>query len=102
MRKLVLMFCLGLILCLSATSLNADCGVCGDLTGDGNVDISDVTAFVNWYYRWPDPITPNCEQGADMNCDNSVQLWELDYLVDYLFNFGPAPCDPVEWPACAE
>ncbi|MEZ5357944.1 MAG: hypothetical protein R3F48_03875 [Candidatus Zixiibacteriota bacterium] len=101
MRKFIILFCFGILLCASTASLNAECGLCGDLDGDGTVDMTDVTAFIAWYYQWP-PITPECPGGGDINCDNSVQIWELDYIIAYLYEGGPAPCDPEVWPACAE
>ncbi|MEZ5357941.1 MAG: hypothetical protein R3F48_03860 [Candidatus Zixiibacteriota bacterium] len=104
MRKLVFTLCFGFLLFIPTVAVQADCGVCGDLTGDGFVDIDDIVAFVNWYYPTPPamPETPECPLGGDVNCDSGVQSWELQYLFDYIFNGGPAPCDPEEWPACAE
>ncbi len=100
MRKLLALLALGVLFMIPATSTSADCGVCGDLTGDGQVNISDVVAYVDWIYTWPNPITPTCPSGGDVNCDNGATSTDLDIIVDWMFNGGPAPCDPVAFPAC--
>ncbi len=98
MRKLLLTLCFGLLLCAPTTSLSADCGLCGDINGDGSVDIGDVTAYIIWLQP-PFPF-PDCPADGDVNCDNSRSGKDLDILIDYLFENGPAPCDTDEWPAC--
>ncbi|MEZ5357943.1 MAG: dockerin type I domain-containing protein [Candidatus Zixiibacteriota bacterium] len=100
MRLFVFLIVCGLLVCLPSASTQADCGVCGDVTGDGSVDIADVTALIRAI--WDPPFMPECFEDADMNCDNVFQIWEFDYLIAYLFENGPAPCDPEIWPNCAE
>ncbi|MEZ5359133.1 MAG: hypothetical protein R3F48_09920 [Candidatus Zixiibacteriota bacterium] len=100
MRKVVFTFIMGALFLLPTVS-SADCGMCGDLTGDGEINISDLVAFVDWYYDSNHP-TPNCPGDADLNCDNAVIRQDIDIMVNYMFYDGPAPCDPVAFPACAE
>ncbi|MCK5126536.1 MAG: hypothetical protein KAR42_09790 [candidate division Zixibacteria bacterium] len=105
MKIILSILLLGVLFLVPATSTSADCGLCGDLTGDGEINILDVTAFVQWYYSWPEVITPNCPASADMNCDGAVRVGthpasDLQILIDYMFNSGPAPCDPVAFPDC--
>jgi len=101
MKKLLFVMA-GVALMLTGTgTARADCGLCGDLTGDGYVNIVDVTAFVEWYTNF---VTPQCPCAADVNCDNAVRVTfnvsgdpeidDLEYIMNYIFSGGPAPCDP--------
>ncbi|MEZ5359134.1 MAG: hypothetical protein R3F48_09925 [Candidatus Zixiibacteriota bacterium] len=103
MRKVVCLLALGALF-LFPTIASAECGLCGDLTGDGNINMLDITAFIDWYYGQGNPL-PNCPDDADVNCDNAVTVGgsnsDLGIIIDYLYHYGPAPCDPVAFPACA-
>ncbi len=102
MRKLIIFLCLGVLLCAPSSTLLAEdyeCGLCGDINGDGAINILDITAFFQWYHHIPS-VTPNCPDDADMDCDAAVFSDEYEILIDYLYNNGPAPCDTDEWPAC--
>ncbi len=90
MKKLAILLaaCMMVIVGFGSTSAT-DCSVCGDLTGDGNVDISDLAAYVDWFYSLE---TPNSPASADIDgkCYGG-RLSDLDYMVAYLFEGGPAP-----------
>jgi PKD repeat protein len=61
---------------------------CGDVNGDGAVDISDrvyLQAFI--FGGGPAPIG-----SGDVNCDTSVDISDCVYLINYIFGGGPAPC----------
>ncbi len=100
MRKCILFLCIGIILSAPTASLNAECGLCGDLNGDGSINIVDLVAFSNMCNQFP-PIEPACPQGADMDCNGAVFCSEMTILINYMFYGGPAPCDTDEWPACS-
>jgi hypothetical protein len=58
-----------------------------DVTGDGWIDISDLTWLVNYLFIWEDPPPEPLE--ADVNNDGAVDIADLTYLVNYLFLMGP-------------
>ena len=68
--------------------------VCGDVTGDGVIDIGDVVYLINYLYKngpAPDPL----EVGDVNACDAVVDLGDVVYLINYLFRNGPPPyCCP--------
>ncbi len=66
--------------------------VCGDLDGDGEVNVADLTYFVEWlFYGGPPPARVD---RADIDGSGSPNVADLTYLVDYLFFGGPPPsCD---------
>jgi hypothetical protein len=64
----------------------------GDVDKDGDVDAEDVQALVNC----PPDDCPCC---ADVNGDGEINLADVVYLTDYVFNVGP---EPVVSPLCFE
>jgi hypothetical protein len=77
--------------CLYAVNLlSGGSAVCGDITGNGNVDIADAVYLINYIFKGgpaPDPF-----DGADVNCDGSVNIGDAVYYIQYIFRGGPAPC----------
>ena len=66
--------------------------ICGDASGEGNVNILDVTFIINYLYRGgpaPDPI-----ESADCNASGGVNILDATYLISYLYKGGPAPVCP--------
>jgi hypothetical protein len=64
----------------------------GDVTGDNEINISDIVFLLNYLYRngpAPDPL----EMG-DANCDDDVEIGDVIYLINYLYRGGPLPCSP--------
>jgi len=62
---------------------------CGDVSGDGKVDVGDAVYVVNYLFRAgpaPDPI----EMG-DVNADGNCTIGDSVYLITYIFRGGPAP-----------
>lgn len=61
--------------------------ICGDVNGDHQVDVGDITYLSNYLYaQGPPPISL---WAADVNGDGSVDSGDLVYLANYLFAGGP-------------
>jgi hypothetical protein len=63
--------------------------VCGDVDGDGVIDIGDVVYLINYLFIGgfpPDPLWV-----GDTDFDGLVDLVDVVYLVNYLFLSGPPP-----------
>lgn len=71
--------------------------ICGDVTGDGKVTLSDVVYTTNYLFKGgPPPLCspepyPSC---ADVNSDGQVSVGDAVYLINYLFKGGPPPDCP--------
>jgi len=64
--------------------------LCGDVNGDGKVNVSDVIYLVNYLFKGgPLPI-PELLVG-DVNGDGKVTVSDVVYLINYLFKGGPPP-----------
>ena len=76
-RKVVVLFASALF--LAPTSARA--GVAGDVTGDGEVDVSDIQCTVLTNLN---PTPPGClgsADAADLNCDGSVDIVDVQLIV---------------------
>ncbi|HPC11336.1 MAG TPA: dockerin type I repeat-containing protein, partial [candidate division Zixibacteria bacterium] len=65
------------------------CPVCGDVNGDGQVKVSDLTLFVSYLFRGGSAPVPLAV--ADVNGDGQVKVSDLTLFVSYLFRGGPPP-----------
>jgi hypothetical protein len=63
--------------------------VCGDVDGDGKVDLGDIVYLINYLYKGGPP--PNPWDAGDVNDDGIINLGDLVYLINYVFKSGPAP-----------
>ena len=63
---------------------------CGDCTGEGRVDVSDVVYLIGYLFKAGPAPDPLCK--GDVTCDGTVEAGDLVYLINYFFRFGPAPC----------
>ncbi len=64
--------------------------LCGDATGDGNIDVDDAVFLINYVYMGgaePDPF-----EAGDVNCDDVINLLDIVVIVNYMFRGGPEPC----------
>ncbi len=66
--------------------------LCGDASGDRNVDVGDVIHLIN--YLFTDASPPDPLGAGDANCDGLVDIGDVVYLINYLFIDGPPPCEP--------
>ena len=79
-----------------------DCGVWGDVSGDGLINPIDVVMMVNFVYKGNDTRVqpPNCSrQAGDVNCDNAVNPVDVVRYVNYVYKgqtnaFCADPCGP--------
>jgi len=66
--------------------------LCGDVNGDGQINVSDLTALVGWMFLPPGVDNPIYRQAADLDASGGTpNVSDLTYLVAYLFAGGPAP-----------
>ena len=71
----------------------------GDIDGDGNIDIADLTQLI-MYMQLLAPL--NCFDAADIDNDGNVDIADLTRFIDFLFiNFTPlGECvRPISWTA---
>jgi len=65
--------------------------LCGDVTYDSKVNVSDVVYLINYIFSGG-PI-PEPYSIGDANCDGSVNLGDVVYITRYVFRGGNPPCD---------
>ncbi len=64
--------------------------LCGDATGDGQVNVGDAVALINYVFKGGSP--PEPLEAGDVNCDGAVNVGDTVYLINYVFKGGPPPC----------
>jgi parallel beta-helix repeat protein len=64
--------------------------LCGNVNGDGLIDVRDVVYLIN--YLFIDGPLPIPFFAGDANLDSVVDIADVVYLIEYLFMGGPAPC----------
>jgi hypothetical protein len=62
----------------------------GDLTGDGLIDIGDLTYLIAYLYI--DPESPSPGVTGDVDCNDVIDIGDLTALIAYLYIQGDAPC----------
>jgi hypothetical protein len=74
-----------------------DCGVWGDLNGDGSVNAVDVVYIVNYVYKNQDARVqpPNCPvEAGNVDCDGIINPVEVVYYVNFVYKNYPNPFCP--------
>ncbi|MEE9441768.1 MAG: dockerin type I repeat-containing protein [candidate division Zixibacteria bacterium] len=65
--------------------------LCGNVNGDGRVNVSDAVYLINHIFRGglaPEPI-----QASNVNCDESVSVFDAVWLINHIFRAGDGPCE---------
>lgn len=65
------------------------CDLPGDASGDGTVNIGDITFIISEMFRGGP--APECRDEADANGSGTVNIGDVTYLVSRMFLGGPAP-----------
>ncbi|MDD4051311.1 MAG: dockerin type I repeat-containing protein [candidate division Zixibacteria bacterium] len=63
---------------------------CGDINGDGNINIGDALYLIVYISKGGP--APNPMAAGDLNCDEAISIGDAVYLIAYIFRGGPAPC----------
>jgi len=66
--------------------------VCGDLTGNGFVDIGDAVYLINFIFKGGP--APYPYDSGNVNGDQAINIGDAVYYIDYIFRGGPAPNCP--------
>ena len=78
--------------------VGCDCGVWGDLNGDGEVDPLDVSFLVSYVYLGLDARQqlPDCPyEAGDVDCNDGVDPIDVTFVVNLVYlERGPFPCVP--------
>ncbi|NIP43968.1 MAG: S8 family serine peptidase [candidate division Zixibacteria bacterium] len=77
--------------------LNNVCAVagnilCGDIDGDNLIAINDAVRLVNYIFI-PGSSLPVSLSSADTNCDDSISLVDIIWIINHIFRGGHEPCD---------
>lgn len=72
----------------------------GDVTGDGEHDISDPVRILDYLFLGQLP-KPTCLDAADVNDNGEVELADAQYLLEWMF-LGTLPDPPIPFGLCGE
>ncbi len=68
--------------------------ICGDVNGDGRLNLLDILKAIRCIYYNPEECDPSDLDPIDYNDDGEVTLLEIMYLINHLYKSGPPPdCD---------
>ena len=62
----------------------------GDVTGDGEINVSDLVFLIDYLYR--DGRAPSPLFLGDVNCDDAVSISDVVYMINYIYHNGADPC----------
>lgn len=70
----------------------------GDISDDGNHDVTDIVGLINIAFRNGSPAITDlgCDHAtrADYTCDGTINILDVVRGVDFVFRAGPGLCDP--------
>ena len=76
-----------IILLLSANAVNGVVNQCGDINGDEQISIFDITFLVSHLYMGgPPPAIPAL---ADVNGSSDINIFDVTYFISFLYMNGP-------------
>jgi hypothetical protein len=62
----------------------------GDASGNGTVNILDITFLIAYLYKGgPAPYPPTA---GDAQCNGVVNILDVTYIIGFLYKSGPSPC----------
>ncbi len=62
-------------------------GICGDINGDGIINILDVSCGINYLYKGGCDVQPISV--IDVTRDGAFNILDISFLINYLYRFGP-------------
>jgi C1A family cysteine protease len=65
--------------------------ICGDATGDEEVNVSDAVHIINYVFVSGNP--PDPMESGDADCSGEVNVSDAVWIINYVFVGGNAPCD---------
>ena len=65
--------------------------ICGDVDGNGSVNLLDVTYFIEILYTYPIIPMPIPLELGDVSNDGVINILDMTYLINYLYKAGPEP-----------
>lgn len=69
---------------------NSPAIACGDVNGDGGVNLADAIALISYIFG----VGHSLPLGhMDVNCDGKISMSDVVYLIWYIFANGSPPCD---------
>ena len=68
--------------------------LCGDASGDGDVNLIDILYLISYKYDVPPGPEPMPLSAGDANGDGAINLIDILYLIDYRYGTPPGP-DPL-------
>ncbi|MBD3218369.1 MAG: S8 family serine peptidase [candidate division Zixibacteria bacterium] len=72
--------------------LEIETALCGDIDGNGFINVNDAVRLINYVFIPGSPL-PISLIASDTNCDDSVSLVDIIWIINYIFRGGFAPCD---------
>lgn len=85
-----------ILIIITAGSVRSQEIVCGDVDGDGLINLMDITYLIKYlYYNGPAPPSP---AAADVDVSGQINILDATYLIDFLYMNGPEPCPESPWP----
>jgi hypothetical protein len=70
--------------------------LCGDVDGDGIINITDIVWLINYLFGWGPP-PPEPIERADVNSDCQLNVSDVVYLINYKFASPPGPPPKCCW-----
>lgn len=62
--------------------------ICGDVNGNGNIEIIDITYLISHLYKGGPPPYPSARVG-DVNGSGTINILDITYLISFIYKNGP-------------